>query len=321
VKALSLSWTPLRPVGDRGMKRDAETARHGNAMTSGSHAIHFRNNRKAGEPNLATGSPSARPAAARSSSGFTLVEVILAIGIAIGILVVALYFYGQAADLRARLLQESDVISSLRLAFDRFAADLRAAYAQPQVGFTGDELSMRFVVAGLPSRGTFMPGAWNRPLASDSDLHSVAYGVARMLEGTNTIIAGLTRTDQPLLEAPPPVASPTNAAPATANSTGRLAAPGTEAAPNATAALWIDTVHFIRLAYWDGTGWADHWDAPSLPGAVEICLGVEPLPPGVDPLDYPYELFRRVIFLPGSRGNDEPDDLFATVGTRPRLPH
>jgi len=241
--------------------------------------------------------------------GFTLVEVILAIGIALGLLVVALYFYGQAADLRARLLQESDVISSVRLAFDRFAADLRTAYAQPQIGFTGDEASLRFVVAGLPGRATFKPGAWTHPIVQESDLQIVAYGVTRAIEGTNAIIAGLTRTEQPLLETPPPVAGPTNAGPRAVNG-------GAEpnAAPAATP--WIDTLHFIRLAYWDGTGWADHWDAPSLPAGVEVCIGVEPLPPGIDPLDYPYELFRRVIFLPGSRGTEEPEDWFA-AGSEP----
>jgi len=245
--------------------------------------------------------------------GFTLVEVILAIGIALGVLVVALYFYGQAADLRARLLQESDVISSVRLAFDRIAADLRAAYAQPQIGFTGDEVSFRFVVAGLPGRSTFKPGAWTRPVVQESDLQIVAYGVTRAIDGTNSIVAGLTRTEQPLLETPPPVAGPTNAGARVVNGAGEPSA-----APAATP--WIDTVHFIRLAYWDGTGFADRWDAPSLPAGVEVCIGVEPLPPGTDPLDYPYELFRRVIFLPGSRGTEEPDDWFAAIGEPAGLP-
>lgn len=244
--------------------------------------------------------------ASRRLGGFTLVEVILAIGIALGVLVVALYFYGQAADLRARLLQESDVISSVRLAFDRFAADLRTAYAQPQIGFTGDEVSLRFVVAGLPGRSTFKAGAWTRPVVQESDLQIVSYGVTRAIEGTNSIIGGLTRTEQALLETPPPVTNSTNATARVANG---LAEPS--AAP--AAAPWIDTLHFIRLAYWDGTGWADKWDAPSLPAGVEVCIGVEPLPPGTDPLDYPYELFRRVIFLPGSRGTEEPDDWFAAI--------
>ena len=34
----------------------------------------------------------------------------------------------------------------------------------------------------------------------------------------------------------------------------------------------------------------------------------EALPAGVDPLDYPYELFRRLIYLPSSRGVEMPAD-------------
>ena len=60
----------------------------------------------------------------RRARAFTLVEVILAISIAIGILVVALYFYSQATNLRAQLLEEADRISSIRLVMDCFFSSL-----------------------------------------------------------------------------------------------------------------------------------------------------------------------------------------------------
>jgi hypothetical protein len=30
-----------------------------------------------------------------------------------------------------------------------------------------------------------------------------------------------------------------------------------------------------------------------------VVLGIEPLPDGVDPVDYPYPVFRRVVYVPG----------------------
>lgn len=251
-----------------------------------------------GRPHSGSRSPRSRPGRA----GFTLVEVILAIGIAIGLLVVALYFYGQAADLRSRLLEESDRIASMRLAFDRFAADLRAAYAQPQIGFTGEAASMRFVVAGLPARSVFSMEKWSKPDLLESDLHLVSYSTVSSMEGTNVIVAGLGRTETALLDAPA-VGTTTNAAVGggTPGDAGRAASVGP----------WLDSVRFVQFFYWDGAGWADHWDSPSLPAGVEIDLGLDPLPSGTDPLDYPYELFRRAIYLPGSRGNEEAPETFA----------
>ena len=241
---------------------------------------------------------------ARRAAAFTLVEVILAIAIATGILVVALYFYAQAVDLRSRLLEETDRISSIRLFYDRVTSDLRAAFAQPQAGFTGDATSMRFVVAGVPPRSTFTTTAWTRSLVFPSDLGVVTYGTRGAADGTNTVVLGITRPEEPLLDTMP-VAGPTNSLPAGA---------GADAAASGGSEPWIDTVHFLQLAYWDGTGWADRWDSSSLPVAVDVSVGVEPLPPDTDPLDYPYELYRRVIYLPGSRGNEDPPDLFAGRG-------
>ena len=90
----------------------------------------------------------------RRARAFTLVEVILAISIAIGILVVALYFYSQATNLRAHLLEESDRISSIRLVMDRLTSELRNAFAQPQTGFHGDATSLQFVTTEPPPRAS-----------------------------------------------------------------------------------------------------------------------------------------------------------------------
>jgi len=254
----------------------------------------------------------------RCGRGFTLIEVILAISIAVGILVVALHFYGQAVDLRARLLEESDRISSVRLLLDRLTMDLRAAYSQPQVGFTGDSSSLRFVTAGVPGRANWDGPARSRTRNShnaiETDLSVVQYGAIHALEGTNSVVTGLTRTEHAFLEIPAATTAPSTPTNTLAPGFARAAAGTTtsEAPVNHDPRVPVlDAVHFIMFSFWDGTGWSDRWDASTLPACVEVTLGGEPLPEGVDPLDYPYELYRRVIYLPGSRAAMTGDDPLA----------
>lgn len=244
-----------------------------------------------------------RPVGPRA--GFTLVEVILGIGIAIGILVVALYFYSQAVDLRSRLLEEADQLSSIRLILDRMTSDLRAAYAQPQAGFTGTASSLRFVVTGVPGSSPDHPSGWLIAPSPQTDLKLVSYSTTEAAEGTNTIVLGLNRTEQLYREPSRPTQSASN----------EFAFATTAGVESAEARKpLIEGIRFLQFWYWDGTGWDDHWDSPSLPACIEVNLGAQPLPEGTHPLDYPYELFRRVIYLPGSRAGGQPDELEDLLG-------
>ncbi|MCD6303547.1 MAG: hypothetical protein J7M21_01125, partial [Planctomycetes bacterium] len=47
--------------------------------------------------------------------------------------------------------------------------------------------------------------------------------------------------------------------------------------------------------------WTDCWQDSSLPLAVEVVIGRQPLPEDVEPQDYPYEVFRRVIYVPAGQ--------------------
>lgn len=237
-----------------------------------------------------------QPASDRSqpARAFTLVEVILALSIAIGILVVALYFHSQAANLRAQLLAESDRIAAVRLVMDRITAELRAAFEQPQHGFTGDATSLRFVTAVAPASPGRAAG-----LSARTDLRLVAYSVGTGIEGTNEVVTGLIRTEQPLVERPAPRTAP--AAPP---------APDTTNAPARGPEPVTDAIRFVRLWFWDGHGWSATWDSPHLPRGVEINLGTVPLPEDVGLADYPGDLYRRVVYLPTSR---EVDDFFEVI--------
>jgi type II secretory pathway pseudopilin PulG len=233
------------------------------------------------------------------SRAFTLVEVILAISIAIGILVVALYFYSQATNLRAQLLEEADRISSIRLVMDRLTSELRHAFAQPQAGFHGDATSLSFVTTEPPSRAPVLGSGTPR-----TDLRLVSYGLSKVLDGTNEVATGLTRHEQPLVEQP-----------ATTSAFSPAPAPDATNAPARSLEPMTDSIRLLRIWYWDGYGWSSTWKSDQLPRGVEITLGAEPLPDDASTADYTGELYRRVIYLPTSREIDDTSDLFDPLET------
>ena len=235
----------------------------------------------------------------RRARAFTLVEVILAISIAIGILVVALYFYSQATNLRAQLLEESDRISSIRLVMDRLTSELRHAFAQPQTGFHGDATSLSFVTTEPPLSASAVRGG-----APRTDLRLVSYGLSKALDGTNEVATGLTRTEQPLVEKP-----------ASTSAFSTTAAPDSTNAPARSLEPMTDSIRLLRLWYWDGNGWSATWKSDQLPRGVEITLGAEPLSDDASISDYTGELYRRVIYLPTSREIDDTSDLFDPIET------
>src|SRR2546421_5016576 len=90
----------------------------------------------------------------RSAAAFTLLEVILAVIIAVGMLLVVLYFYQQAADLRTQLLDQTDRLSVARLLMDRITSELRTTrrHSYFQGAFIGESDFIQFIKAGIPSR-------------------------------------------------------------------------------------------------------------------------------------------------------------------------
>ena len=184
---------------------------------------------------LAAGVASARQVVSNRgrTTAFTLVEVILAISLAIGILVAALYFHSQATNLRGQLLDESDRIAAIRLVMDRLTSDLRQALARPQHGFTGTPTSLRFVTIQLPGRSlrTDNPSS-GRGAVPRTDLKLVTYGLGKAVEGTNEVITGLLRAEQPLVAKPRSRSLP--ATPAVVESTN---APSGEVFPTTTPRL------------------------------------------------------------------------------------
>jgi hypothetical protein len=225
-----------------------------------------------------------------------LIEVILAISIAIGILIVALSFYRQATDLRGQLLREAERLSDIRLLLDHLTADLRAARSGGS-GFNGETASLSFLKAGLG-----FGNSWTS--APAGDLKWVAYHATTALDGTNLVVSGIVRTEVASArmlateETRPSTVTPVETvatnSPVSTNAASAIVS-GRSLEPLST------SIRFLQFRYWDGETWADAWNSIDPPTGVEVTVGSEPLPQEALSAEYPFETFRRVIFLPGGR--------------------
>ena len=240
--------------------------------------------------------------ASRRARGFTLVEVVLAILIICGIMTVLLYFYQRSAEVRLKALEETEFISTGRLLMEQITGELRTArFAEDQfMGVEGSSNSIRFVCTALP-----LPSRWlidtNEPARSSSttDLKKVYYGVAG---GTNLYSSrGIERREEYLAPSGPVLET---SVVDTTNEVSLAGAALTNAAMTNVVTRsgqpLTDKVKFLQFRYWDGKEWVDSWAELSLPGGVEISLGREAMPQDAGAEGYPFEIFRRVVFLPQS---------------------
>src|SRR5205814_320699 len=166
---------------------------------------------------------------------------------------------------------------------DRITGELRTArrHSYFQGAFIGEADFIQFIKTDIPSRAAWKGGASGRATLVETDLKLVSYRLGTS-QGTNVL--GLGRTEEVLVDAIQPV--------------GSQEAAGNEKASSPK--LLTDMIRFASFRYWDGRSWQSSWAGSELPQGIEVSLGFEPLPSGTEALEYPYEVFRRVICLPGS---------------------
>jgi hypothetical protein len=245
------------------------------------------------------------------------VEIILAIGLATALLLIALTFYQQAAETRGRVLRESERVSTMRLVFDRLAGDLRAAQPKASAGneFTGDSTSMSFIKETCASLSpSASPGA-----AEPTDLVRILLTTLTTTNGNRVEVSGLDRVEAPANQPAATLISDTNStltlatnAPlfSVSNATALSLYPADQT--NVVAEPFADIVRFVRFRYWDGTAWQAGWTNATPPPGVEIVLSTERLPDDAEPDAYPPEASRRVVFVPGGTPNPGLDNATAT---------
>jgi hypothetical protein len=212
---------------------------------------------------------------------------VLAIGIAAGILMVVLFFYRQSDALRTALLEETSRISAARLIMERLSQELSAARRSEsfQQGLSGGPDNLRFVRLDFP-----LVSAWTNQTnlvstPAPAPFRLVSYSLVQSTNGGSG--SGLVRSEALLSRRTTPVGL--------TNEDDALPGGGNAASTNGLA---IEQLQFLRFRYYDGTNWLEAWSAPDLPVGIEVSLGVEPLPPELTAEDYPFEVYRRVIYLP-----------------------
>ncbi len=304
-------------------------------------------------PEPAAGTAALRTAAWRASkaaerlrrssakAGFSLLEVILAISIAVGLMLVVLYFFRQASELRTQAVAESGKLRETRLVMQTLDDELRRLFAHEKASsFRGDSNSIQFATTHLPDRSQWGGPEMGRAPRPETDLILVRY-VGGPLR-TN----GLYRSAQALVSMRDPNVDPAlddfenladeadmedledegegeggDGEKDSETAVGEEEAVGEESADESGGAIdtlaqpqmLTENIRYSRFRFWGGGAWQDNWSGESLPPAIEVSLGFEPLPEMTEPDDYPYEIFRRVIYLGGdaplSEGSeDEFDD-------------
>lgn len=227
--------------------------------------------------------------ARRGVSAFTLVEMVLAIGIAVGMLIIAMLFYRQVADLRTQILSESERLATARLLMDRIAGDLRTAGSLTGGGqeFRGETGTLSFVrvasaVATAGSDGTM------------DDRVRITFASVLSDEGTNRTVRGVDRREESLGTARPAAGGSSSSVELGTSSALEL----TNTVARQTEDPLTELVRFLHFRYWNGAQWLEEWTNASSPTGVEVLLGFDPLPEGASPAEYPFEQFRRVVALP-----------------------
>jgi hypothetical protein len=203
----------------------------------------------------------------------------LAVTLALALMVAMLTFYKQASDIRASVTDVAETVGAERAIMGLATGELRSAMVCRDAGLAleGSLTQVRFAAAMLPG-----PAAWavtsatEAPPPAERDVQLIGYRL-RWAEDEDGVpfVVGIERTVQK-----------------------NLTAPVVEEGKEIQLELLTPKLRFIRFRFWDGNAWIESWGGGDLPGAVEIVMGVEPLPEGVEPLDYPYETFRRVVFVP-----------------------
>lgn len=213
---------------------------------------------------------------------FTLLEVSLAVTLALVLLVAMLTFYKQTTDVRAAVIEEAELVGAERAVMDLLTQELQAAFVYEFLGqgLEGAVDRMNFTSLTVPGGGVWLSKKITEAaeVPPERDLVLVGYRLrVSEDESGRPRVDGLERTCQRTL-------------------TARQAEEGQEI----EAILLTSRIRFLRLGYWDGSAWVASWSGGDLPQAVEIVLGEEPLPERVEPAEYPYPTFRRVVYVPSA---------------------
>lgn len=225
--------------------------------------------------------------------GFTLLEIVLAIGLTVMLTGAIFAFYNASMSMRQDLTDSSDRLFGQRKSLDVLADDLQSAmpYAFLPGSFSGGTDQISFLRAALPSEAAYFPpsaiaanvvgaAAAGPVWETEHDVRMVTYRLRTWVDDDNVMhIDGLERTVQRTIAAATAVAG-----------------------SNVHATLLSGQVQFVRFQYWDGSAWRDSWSSDDPPLAVRVDLGEVPAEPDANAADYADPTLWREIYIPAGQG-------------------
>jgi hypothetical protein len=223
------------------------------------------------------------------TAGFTLIEVVLAVGLIVSLMGSAIWFTRHIASVRTKINDRTQEIVSRRSLMRRITGELQCALSirRMGLGIEGQPDHIAFVTTSVPGRSVWVDrNILDQPVPPETDIRLITYrqSIQEDEEGEEQVV-GIERTCQRLLDAPE-----------------------AEEGENIRVALLTEELKYLRLSYYDGESWSKVWTADQgLPLAVEVTLGDEPVYEDAltdmeaedqEPEDYPGRASKRLIHLP-----------------------
>lgn len=254
----------------------------------------------------------------RRSSAYTLLEVMLATSLSIGLLAALWTLYNTQAQLFDKGHKRVARAQLCRALTQKIAEDLKSAIQDPvspplaasagvrRFGLLGTSSDIRFdVLQVTPEQGYVAPVGRSANAAMEAEVARVpelrtiyyAFDAAGVDEATGEPTRGGLMRREASFEAPAEnggiVASEDVLDIATLDSPDEVGFAEQDDSPDAfdDSVLWVPEVANIEFRYFDGSGWASTWDSiqrKSLPVAVEvkIQMGEPPETSTKEPEDY-----------------------------------
>jgi type II secretory pathway pseudopilin PulG len=251
----------------------------------------------------------------RRRTAFTLLEVLLAVVIATGLLSTAMYFYQKSSRFRSDLILETERIASARLILNRMSTELRSTLHHPvrNIGFKGGSNWVEFLKTEIPSEASWAMSTEN---SSSSAYPEAGYRLIRYeLAMKNVIDTGLDNTaNREMIEnlnldnnsdvAPGGDFPSLKQGDAIDRTERRLLT--AKASTNSLAPVRIEPVRitdqlkYMQLRYLNNGNWAENWGGPNPPAGIEISLGIDPLSVTNLLEEYTNHVYRRIVRIPTS---------------------
>ena len=251
----------------------------------------------------------------RRRTAFTLLEVLLAVVIATGLLSTAMYFYQKSSRFRSDLILETERIASARLILNRMSTELRSTLHHPvrNIGFKGGSNWVEFLKTEIPSEASWAMSTEN---SSSSAYPEAGYRLIRYeLAMKNVIDTGLDNAaNREMIEnlnldnnsdgAPGGDFPSLKQGDAIDRTERRLLT--AKASTNSLATVRIEPVRitdqlkYMQLRYLNNGNWAENWGGPNPPAGIEISLGIDPLSVTNLLEEYTNHVYRRIVRIPTS---------------------